>query len=76
MASIGFHNAIGMHQRLFIIRYNMRSLTTTIELFFKVSRYSWAFTEKLGLAWLTNSCTHTHTAQRCVVLEQFVFFLF
>jgi hypothetical protein len=38
--------------KIFILRYNMRIL---IELFFKFSRYSWAFTEKLGLAGLTDS---------------------
>ncbi len=33
-------------QRLFSKRYNMRIWTTTIELFFKLSRCSWAFRER------------------------------
>ncbi len=38
-------------QRLFIKRYNRRIWTTTIELFFKLSRYSWALRERERELW-------------------------
>jgi hypothetical protein len=52
----------------------MRILTTTIEFFFKFSRYSRAFRERAWLGRAHRQLPILYTIQRRVVLEKFIFF--
>jgi hypothetical protein len=58
------------NQRLFIKRYNLRILTTTFELIFKLLRYSWAFRER---AWPGRAHRHrqlaTHNTEKTCFQE-------
>jgi hypothetical protein len=53
----------------------MRILTTTIELFIKLLRYSGAFRERAWLGRAHRQQPILYTTQRRVVLEQFLFYL-